>query len=259
MSKSGSFGSTKVRSALHIVSDGWSLARNIKIPSSQNLWPMGFGAKLLTCAQRGVLFDKVSGLPEPMLRDHASKSWYEHICEYTDMKWRGLAPKSRQSVADALTAVTPVLLSTTRGVPDKNLLRKALDQWVLVPPRRAKEDPDEDIASVVRWLKRSTVSLSALKDPSQGPGLVRAALDASRITARRQARGGQHHQSSPCRVLQRIGVRNRDRGARRKSHRSRALESSEGSRHYRPAHRRQRSPGPAPAIPLVSWRPDLKG
>jgi integrase len=138
----------------------------------------GFRAELITHQQRGVRFDIITGLSEPMLRAQGVRSWYEHACRFVDMKWDRAAPKSRTSIADALATATPALLAHERGVPAVAELRHALYGWAFVSPARRGGNPPPDLASIVRWLERNTVVVSDLDDPVRGPELVRTALDA---------------------------------------------------------------------------------
>ncbi|MEO3744940.1 tyrosine-type recombinase/integrase [Plantactinospora sp. B5E13] len=137
----------------------------------------GFRAQLLSATQRGRLFDAATGLPETMLREQQVKPWFEHACRYVDMKWPEAAPKSRTGIAETLATVTPALLSTERGRPDADTLRRALYGWAFVAPRRQAGDPPADVAAAIRWLQRSTVALADLEDPTTGPELTRRALD----------------------------------------------------------------------------------
>lgn len=54
----------------------------------------GYGSKLVSFAQRGVPFDRTTGLPEPMLRALESTTWLTHACQFAEMKWPHLAPMS---------------------------------------------------------------------------------------------------------------------------------------------------------------------
>jgi integrase len=70
-------------------------------------------------------------------------------------------------------AVTPVLVASTRGAPDAELLRQAMRKWAFNPARRGTPMPPEIEASL-RWLARSSVPMSALHEAS----LIGKALDA---------------------------------------------------------------------------------
>ncbi|PRY19139.1 tyrosine-type recombinase/integrase [Pseudosporangium ferrugineum] len=133
-----------------------------------------FRSKLMTAQREGLAFDTASGLPEPMARELNTRSWYEHAVAFVDMKWPRAAAKHRKSIAEALANVTPVLLSTARGAPSDDEIRRALYAWSFNKARRDAGTPPEDIAPTIRWLASNTVNLNALQDAA----LVRKVLDA---------------------------------------------------------------------------------
>ncbi len=90
------------------------------------------------------------------------------------MKWPRIAGKHRRSIAEALATVTPALLSTSRGAPADDDIRRALYTYSFNKTRREAGSPPDDIANTVRWLQSNTVKLTALNDAS----LARKALDA---------------------------------------------------------------------------------
>jgi integrase len=133
-----------------------------------------FRAKLITAQREGVAFDEASGLPEPMARLLNTRSWYEHAVAFVDMKWPRAAAKQRKSIAEALANVTPTLLSSTRGAPSDDEIRRALYGWSFNKARRDVGPPPADLAPAVRWLAANTTNLNDLQDAA----LVRKALDA---------------------------------------------------------------------------------
>ena len=48
----------------------------------------------------------------------ARASWYAFACAYVDLKWPRVAATTRRTHAEALTAVTTVMFTSTRGQPD---------------------------------------------------------------------------------------------------------------------------------------------
>jgi integrase len=132
-----------------------------------------FRSKLITAQREGVAFDEASGLPEPMARELNSRTWYEHAVAFVDMKWPRAAGKHRRSIAEALATVTAALLSTDRGMPKEEDIRRALYTWAFNKTRRDAGPPPDDLAPVVRWLAANTVKLSALTDAA----IVRKSLD----------------------------------------------------------------------------------
>ena len=132
-----------------------------------------FRSKLVIAQREGVAFDETMGLPEPMVRELNTRTWYEHAVAFVDMKWPRASAKHRKSIAEALTDVTPVLLVTDRGAPPDADLRRALRTWVFNKVRREAAPPPDGLVYAVRWLEANTVRLTALTEPA----LVRKVLD----------------------------------------------------------------------------------
>jgi integrase len=129
-----------------------------------------FRAELLTGARAGEPFDPMTGLPESRTRDI---SWFQHACDYVDMKWPRAAAKSRKSIAEAMTTVSLALLANRRGRPDDEALRAALYGWVFSPAHRSAEAPPE-ISATLAWLEKASVPVASLRDLAT----VRRVLDA---------------------------------------------------------------------------------
>jgi hypothetical protein len=107
----------------------------------------------MQAARSGESFDETIGLPQSQLRKRNGRTWFEHACNYAEMKWPAAAAKSRRSLAEALATVTPSLVSTTRDAPAPDVLRRALYMWAFNPGARGKPMPLE-IASALRWVER---------------------------------------------------------------------------------------------------------
>jgi integrase len=133
----------------------------------------GFRSKLVIATRQGESFDIETGLPASLARQ-TDLTWYAHTLSYVDTKWPRAAPKSRQSIADALAAVTLALLPTGRGRPEPKVLRAALYGWALNTTRRVAGPPDrEDVVHAVKWIERSSPKLVALAERT----VVRKVLD----------------------------------------------------------------------------------
>lgn len=139
-------------------------------------------AGLLHAIRQGEAFDAESGLPESAVREQRSVTWFDLACRFTDMKWPHLAARSRMSVADALATVTPALVTTTRGMPDRNVLRAALYGWAFNAERRANAEPDPDVAAAIAWISASSLNVAALDEKDRRSELIRHALDAISLT-----------------------------------------------------------------------------
>ncbi len=132
-----------------------------------------FRSKLVVAQREGVAFDEALGLPEPMARAQNARTWYEHAVAFVDMKWPRAAGKHRRSIAEALATVTPALLSTGRGAPKDEEIRRALYTWAFNKARRDAGPPPDELAPVIKWLTANTVKLTELTDAA----IVRKALD----------------------------------------------------------------------------------
>lgn len=128
-----------------------------------------FLATLTTAAMEGIPFDIKSGLPAPLARKLYSRSWFELACDYVDTKWPHISPTHRRGIAETLTQATFPLLTSERGRPADDQIRKALHGWAFSKVARQGESaieaqPPADIASTVRWLRSNTVAVSVLEE-----------------------------------------------------------------------------------------------
>ena len=61
-----------------------------------------FQAKLTTAAREGIPFDVRSGLPAPMAKLLNRRSWFQHACEYDDIKWPHISPGHRRGISETV-------------------------------------------------------------------------------------------------------------------------------------------------------------
>jgi integrase len=137
-----------------------------------------FRSELVAATNRGELFDVESGLPVSQVPADRTVRWWDWALTFTELKWDTLAPTSRRSITDALTQITLGLCVDGSGRPTEAELRHAMLSWAFVVPRRLQGPPPDDLAAVVSWLGRNTVSMADLDDAA----LVRSVLD--RMTKR---------------------------------------------------------------------------
>jgi hypothetical protein len=126
-------------------------------------------AKLKTAAREGEAFDVATGLPlSAVNQDHDDQdhevSWYEFACAYVDMKWHEVSPNSRRSIADSLATATAALLSSQRGAPKPDQLRKALYGWAFNVKHR-ELSPSATLAKTITWVEHNTVPVADLAEP----------------------------------------------------------------------------------------------
>jgi hypothetical protein len=146
-----------------------------------------FRSKLLAAARAGEGFDTESGLPESLARRKQALTWFDLATRYVDMKWPHLAAKSRTSIVDALATVTPALVTTTRGMPDAEVLRTALYSWAFHATNRATLGLPDAQVQALTWIQNHSLSVAALDEPDRRSLLIRRALDALALTINGQA------------------------------------------------------------------------
>src|SRR5215216_6376633 len=136
-----------------------------------------FRSDLLAAARKGEAFDTGTGRPVSMLRASKDMSWYSFACAFADLKWPRVAATTRRTHAEALTAVTTAMLTSTRGHPSGKLLRAALKRWAFNTARRDDPNCPDDVRSALRWVASHTRPVSTLRDPR----LLRQVLDSLTI------------------------------------------------------------------------------
>ena len=153
----------------------WTVAR---LEKSESFLTKGLAesrrSELMAAARRGEPFDTETGLPASELRARRQAvTWYEHTLNFIDMKWKTAAASERPNLADALATITPALVKSEAGRPDARLLRRALYSWAYNVKAR-EQDPPPEWRSALDWIRRQSISVSALEDPL----ILRKALDA---------------------------------------------------------------------------------
>ncbi|TCN39842.1 site-specific recombinase XerD [Kribbella orskensis] len=129
-------------------------------------------SKLVSAVGRGEAFYTDTGRPISEARALNKVTFYDFACEYVDMKWPRAAANSRRSIADALVAVTPVMLKGRKTGADAKALRKALHRWAFNSAQR--ESAPDDVRALLKWAAASSKPLADLAKPDT----IRAVLDA---------------------------------------------------------------------------------
>jgi site-specific recombinase XerD len=138
-----------------------------------------FRSELLRAARRGEAFVVETGRPASMARAERDVTWLVFAREYAAMKWPRLAPNSRRNTARALTTATLALITTDRGRPDDEQLRRALTGWAFNVGASTGRAPDDQTRRVLTWLERSTRPVTDLAKPA----VARAVLHALTVTS----------------------------------------------------------------------------
>lgn len=135
-----------------------------------------FRSKLNAAANSGEAFRIDDGLPVSMGRVADEMNFYEFLCDYMDMKWPKAAATYRRTIAEALTAVMPVMLQDSGNRPDSVAIRSALTGWSFNVQRRNSENKPEEVEAVLRWIEQNALSVSAVMKPEVARALHDAAV-----------------------------------------------------------------------------------
>lgn len=132
-----------------------------------------FRAKLLRAADKGEPFDTVTGLPDSLRGGKAALSLLGLALRYIDARWADASAKQRDSMTDALATVLPALVKPVRGRPTAVDFRRALRSYVLPPPRRERERPEE-IAAAAKWIEKASLPVAELQEITRVHELIDA-------------------------------------------------------------------------------------
>jgi len=136
-----------------------------------------YRSSLLTAARRGEPFSLRTGRPQSWQRDEPQASWFDLALDYTTAKWPHASPNHRRSIAEALTDATEVMLANGTGPWSRGQVRTVLRTWAFSSRMRGQDEPPDDLAPVVDWLRTSTIPATELAKPGTGPAHARALLD----------------------------------------------------------------------------------
>lgn len=157
-----------------------------------------FRSALITARNAGEPFDLDTGLPVSMLRQErqaearqATRTHFELAREYAAMKWPELSAKSRETTANALTAVTLALVGDRPRRPDDDELWSVLYTYAFVPAVWPDEERPKRVLSpngpakltsaqrlALGWLSKASMPLEELARAK----VARRAVDALKVT-----------------------------------------------------------------------------
>lgn len=155
----------------------WRVAeKRFKEPFATKALAESFRSRLRTAASNGEAFRRSDGLAVSMAQPRQELDWYKFACQYVDMKWPKAAATYRRTIAEALTATTPVMLANKNGKPDAKEIRATLGTWAFNSQKRGQDGMPESAMAVLRWIERNSLSLSAVMRPEVARALHDAAV-----------------------------------------------------------------------------------
>ena len=130
-------------------------------------------AELIQAINAGQPFDPTTGRTVAAARaSESATTWYEYARSYIAMKWPRAAARSRRGTVETLTAVTMLLVRSTRGKPPDHVLRRAAYLYGL-NPLRFNDEPPAEYAMALAWLRKASLPVSDLESPA----VIRRVLD----------------------------------------------------------------------------------
>ncbi|GAA3618453.1 tyrosine-type recombinase/integrase [Kineosporia mesophila] len=150
----------------------WAVAgRRWKEPFRTSALAESFRSDLMSAARKGEAFSVLSGRPLSMDRVSADEKWYDHACQFVDLKWPHVAATTRRTHAEAMTAITMLMLKTADG-PDPKVIRTALRVWAFNTVKRADPEMPEESRAALAWVKRNSRPVAALAMPETLRGVL---------------------------------------------------------------------------------------
>lgn len=144
----------------------WELdGREWRAPFITRALADAFRSELVTAARRGEAFSLTTGRPVSHQSGASSVNWYDFALQFTDAQWHRTSGNNRKNVAKALMTTTIALLRTPApGYIKPVTMRTALREYAFNTRRR--EDAPAEVAALLAWVQRNTLSMAAWEDPA---------------------------------------------------------------------------------------------
>ena len=138
-----------------------------------------FLSELRQAARKGEAFDTETGLPDSMMTTASrERSWLAFCLAYIDMKWPSAAPKTRDSLTDALATLIPG--HHQRASPGRHRPGHAPRGAAALRAgtRLPRLDRPPAIAAALRWLEKASLPVSMVSKPQHARARPRCDLRA---------------------------------------------------------------------------------
>ncbi|WP_420033709.1 tyrosine-type recombinase/integrase [Streptomyces sp. cg28] len=151
----------------------WTLdGEEFRAPFGTSALADGFRSSLVTAARQGEAFNRESGLPVSHETGASAVNWYDFAVQFADAQWHRTAGNSRKNTAKALTAATVAFLRTRPSTFRPVDVRTALREYAFNTRRREGAPPE--VASILKWVERNTLSMATWEDPVKVDDVLRA-------------------------------------------------------------------------------------
>lgn len=131
-----------------------------------------FRSELVSATRRGEAFSLTTGLPVSHRSRAIDLSWYAFAVQFVDARWARTSANNRKAVAKAFMTTTIALLRTEPSGFRPVAVRTALREWAF--NRNRRDSAPEDVAAILRWVERNTLTMAAWEDPAKVEDVLEA-------------------------------------------------------------------------------------
>ncbi|MFZ3594630.1 tyrosine-type recombinase/integrase [Streptomyces sp. BH104] len=151
----------------------WTLdGEEFRAPFGTSALADSFRSSLVTATRQGEAFNRESGLPVSHETGASAINWYDFAVQFADAQWHRTAGNSRKNTAKALTAATVALLRAQPSSFRPVDVRTALREYAFNARRREEAPPE--VATILKWVERNTLSMATWEDPVKVDDVLRA-------------------------------------------------------------------------------------
>ncbi|ANZ18642.1 tyrosine-type recombinase/integrase [Streptomyces noursei] len=151
----------------------WELdGKEWRAPFSTKALADAFRSELVSATRRGEAFSLTTGRPVSHKSGATAVNWYNFAIQFADAQWQRTGGNNRKTTAKALMATTIALLRTPPTAFRPVEVRTALREFAYNTRRR--EDAPPEMATILKWVERNTLSMAAWEDPSKVEEVLRA-------------------------------------------------------------------------------------
>ncbi|OEJ26832.1 mobile element protein [Streptomyces agglomeratus] len=144
----------------------WTLdGQEKRAPFATRALADAFRSELVSATRRGEAFSLATGRPVSHTSGASATNWYEFAIQFVDAKWLHTSGNNRKNVAKAFMTATIALLRTEPTGFKPIDVRTALREWAFNTKRR--NDAPPDVAAILRWVERNTLTMAAWEDPEK--------------------------------------------------------------------------------------------
>jgi integrase len=163
----------------------WELdGKEYRAPFDTKALADAFRSELVSATRRGEAFDLATGRPVSNQSGASAVNWYDFAVQFADAQWHRTGGNNRKNTAKALMATTVALLRTRPSAYRPVDVRTALREFAFNARRR--EDASPEVATILKWVERNTLTMAAWEDPAKVEEVLRAVdskLDGTRAAA----------------------------------------------------------------------------